>query len=84
MLTQTLGLRTQILEALDWDEDLLEKAVDFTYDVLQDLKDDGATPYEAKSRAMKVLMTRYNKNISRDLIEYILLDAVVTDNIAEA
>ena len=76
MSIQNLGLRTQILESLDWDEEILQAAFDRAYDVVQDLIDDGVTPYEMRRLAVKTLSNEYPVKTANDLVEYIVRESV--------
>ena len=78
MSIQNLGLRTQILESLDWDEEILESAFNRAYDVVQDLIDDGVTPYEMRRIAAKTLSHEYPAKIANDLVEYIVRESVTS------
>jgi hypothetical protein len=80
MSMRNLGLRTQILESLEWNEESLEEAFDRTYDVVQDLIDEGVTPYEARARAVRVLSSEYPVKVAQDLVEYIILESVTPPN----
>jgi len=83
MSIQNLSLRTQILESLDWDEEILETAFNRTYDIVQDLIDDGATPYEMRQSAVKALSYEYSLKVASDLVEYIVRESIV-NQVAEA
>lgn len=78
MSIQNLGLRTQILESLDWDEEILQAAFDRAYDVVQDLIDDGVTPYEMRRLAVKTLSHEYPVKTANDLVEYIVRESVTS------
>ena len=78
MSIQNLGLRTQILESLDWDEEVLEAALIRAYDAVQDLIDDGVTPYEMRRAAVKTLAQEYPAKVAKDLVEYIVRESVTS------
>ena len=78
MSIQNLGLRTQILESRDWDEEVLEAAHSRADDAGQDLIDDGVTPYEMRSAAVKTLTQEYPAKVAKDLVEYIVRESVTS------
>lgn len=79
-----LHIRTEILENLEWDEEMTDEAISRAEEVLSSLYLEGVPPHEAPKRAKKVLSIEYDKEVTRLLIEYLVAVANRIQNMGEA
>lgn len=79
-----LNIQTEILESLDWNEEYLIEAVEYTCQIFQDLHESGFSHIQAADKVRKVLEESYTPLQSKLLVELVVSYSIKALNTAEA
>jgi len=79
-----LHIRTEILELMEWDEEMTDEAIARAMEVVTGLYMQGIAPAEAPKKAEKILGEEYDKRVTKLLIEYVTVMATKIQMTGEA
>lgn len=79
-----LHIRTEILELMEWDEEMTDEAIGRAMEVVTSLHLQGIIPADAPRKAGKILAEEYDKRVTKLLIEYVTVMATKIQMTGEA
>jgi hypothetical protein len=79
-----LHIRTELLELMEWDEELTDEAIHRAVDMMSSLYLQGVPPQDAPKRARKMLSEEYEKKVVNLLVEYVTVMANKIQTTGEA
>ncbi len=79
-----LHIRMQLLEEMEWEEEMVDEAFDRAVTIFKELLLGGVDPLEAPKQARKKLSEEYDDKVVGLLIDYLVAEATRIQNTGEA